>query len=472
MMAEFRRLAADGITDEELRARSGQLGGASALALEDSDTRMTRLGRSELTFGEFSDLDETLRRIAARHARTTCRRSPPTSSRARCRSPPSARSTSDASRDWRRRRLSRRVHRTTQDPPDVALPLPRAPRRAAGCRARPARRPAQPARRAPGAARSPSGSAECRSPARGLAAAARAGDRAHHDRADAGARAAAVRAADGLHPVGPEPDMPHAFESFFGGVTADEIEAGEAQMADAVAEWLAPARDDRHDLLITHNFVIGWFVREVFGAPKWRWLGLNQANCGLTIIRVRSAKPPVLVTHNDLGHLPVELRTGHCRDASQPRSRARRRAVTRSSARCGSAAAWRTSASRSGCRCRLDLEVAARAVERVRRREAARWCRARRRARRSAAARRSSSASRCAPESAAAGGRSQPEVLDLEAAAVGGRSSIGRRRSRPPCRRRRTSSRNTPAVRAKSAGREVGGTSPRGERRRAVSKYA
>ncbi len=37
----------------------------SALALEDSDTRMTRLGRSELTFGEFSDLDETLRRIAA-----------------------------------------------------------------------------------------------------------------------------------------------------------------------------------------------------------------------------------------------------------------------------------------------------------------------------------------------------------------------------------------------------------------------
>jgi predicted Zn-dependent peptidase len=26
---------------------------------------MTRLGRSELTFGEFSDLDETLRRIGA-----------------------------------------------------------------------------------------------------------------------------------------------------------------------------------------------------------------------------------------------------------------------------------------------------------------------------------------------------------------------------------------------------------------------
>ncbi|MGL4339070.1 MAG: histidine phosphatase family protein [Rhodoglobus sp.] len=111
-------------------------------------------------------------------------------------------------------------------------------------------------------------------------------------------------------PSGPTGDMPQSFDSFFGSVTPAEIEAGEAQMADAVAEFLAPARGDQHDLLITHNFVIGWFVRHVFLAPSWRWLGINQANCGLTIIRVRSAKPPELVAHNDLGHLPVELRTG------------------------------------------------------------------------------------------------------------------------------------------------------------------
>lgn len=65
MLSEFRRLAADGISDDELRRARGQLGGASALALEDSDTRMTRLGRSELTTGEFADLDETLRRLDA-----------------------------------------------------------------------------------------------------------------------------------------------------------------------------------------------------------------------------------------------------------------------------------------------------------------------------------------------------------------------------------------------------------------------
>jgi predicted Zn-dependent peptidase len=64
MVSEFDRLAKDGVTEEEMRRASGQLSGASALALEDSDTRMSRLGRSEITLGEFLDLDEALRRIA------------------------------------------------------------------------------------------------------------------------------------------------------------------------------------------------------------------------------------------------------------------------------------------------------------------------------------------------------------------------------------------------------------------------
>jgi predicted Zn-dependent peptidase len=47
-----------------MKRASGQLSGASALALEDSDTRMSRLGRAEITLGEFIDLDEALRRLA------------------------------------------------------------------------------------------------------------------------------------------------------------------------------------------------------------------------------------------------------------------------------------------------------------------------------------------------------------------------------------------------------------------------
>ncbi|MFF2052268.1 M16 family metallopeptidase [Leifsonia sp. NPDC058194] len=63
MLAELHRLADDGITPDELRRAVGQLSGGAALALEDSDTRMSRLGRAEISLGEFADLDESLRRL-------------------------------------------------------------------------------------------------------------------------------------------------------------------------------------------------------------------------------------------------------------------------------------------------------------------------------------------------------------------------------------------------------------------------
>ncbi|MBC7723402.1 MAG: insulinase family protein [Burkholderiaceae bacterium] len=64
LISELQLLASGGISQVELDRAVGQLSGASALALEDSDTRMSRLGRAELTLGEFCDLDESLRRLS------------------------------------------------------------------------------------------------------------------------------------------------------------------------------------------------------------------------------------------------------------------------------------------------------------------------------------------------------------------------------------------------------------------------
>ena len=111
-------------------------------------------------------------------------------------------------------------------------------------------------------------------------------------------------------PTGMTPETPAAYEPFFGSVTEAEIDAGRAQMADATAEFLARRTGEVHELLITHNFVISWFVREVLQAPDWRWMTINQAYCGLTVIAQKKGRPWTLLSHNDLAHLPVELRTG------------------------------------------------------------------------------------------------------------------------------------------------------------------
>lgn len=111
-------------------------------------------------------------------------------------------------------------------------------------------------------------------------------------------------------PTGMTPDTPAVYEPFFGSVTDAEIEAGRAQMSDAISAFLVRKPGDVHEVLITHNFVISWFVREVLQMPEWRWMTLNQAHCGLTVIAQKPGRPWSLLTHNDLAHLPFELQTG------------------------------------------------------------------------------------------------------------------------------------------------------------------
>jgi predicted Zn-dependent peptidase len=62
---ELARAAADGITADELRRGIGSLKGGFVLGLEDTGQRMTRLGKSELAYGELLTIDEVLRCIDA-----------------------------------------------------------------------------------------------------------------------------------------------------------------------------------------------------------------------------------------------------------------------------------------------------------------------------------------------------------------------------------------------------------------------
>jgi predicted Zn-dependent peptidase len=57
--------AAEPISEEELRRGQGMLKGALVLGLEDTGSRMTRLAKGELLFGDLLDVDELLLRIDA-----------------------------------------------------------------------------------------------------------------------------------------------------------------------------------------------------------------------------------------------------------------------------------------------------------------------------------------------------------------------------------------------------------------------
>ncbi|MET9959798.1 pitrilysin family protein [Streptomyces sp. NPDC006326] len=62
---ELDKVVSEGLTDEEIKRAIGQLSGSTVLGLEDTGAIMSRIGKSELCWGDQMSVDDMLTRIAA-----------------------------------------------------------------------------------------------------------------------------------------------------------------------------------------------------------------------------------------------------------------------------------------------------------------------------------------------------------------------------------------------------------------------
>lgn len=96
-------------------------------------------------------------------------------------------------------------------------------------------------------------------------------------------------------------------QAFFDSWPQEVLDHGVKQSAVAVERFAGLG--DGPELVVTHGNLIAWFVCEALDIPRWRWLSLPlHYNCALTIIVYRDNRPPSLMSYNDMGHLPPELR--------------------------------------------------------------------------------------------------------------------------------------------------------------------
>jgi predicted Zn-dependent peptidase len=65
MTSVLRSVASDGLSADEVERGKGQLRGGMVLGLEDSGSRMTRIGKAELTYGDVLGLDDLLALVEA-----------------------------------------------------------------------------------------------------------------------------------------------------------------------------------------------------------------------------------------------------------------------------------------------------------------------------------------------------------------------------------------------------------------------
>jgi probable phosphoglycerate mutase len=107
-------------------------------------------------------------------------------------------------------------------------------------------------------------------------------------------------------PSAPDPaDLPPAYAAFLDGLSAAELTRGPELAAAAIERFTRP--DGPPELIVTHAFLVAWFVLHALDAPPARWLGLNASNAALTVIRYRVDRPPALHLFNDMTHLPSGL---------------------------------------------------------------------------------------------------------------------------------------------------------------------
>ncbi|WP_433696639.1 histidine phosphatase family protein [Nocardiopsis sp. CA-288880] len=103
-------------------------------------------------------------------------------------------------------------------------------------------------------------------------------------------------------------EPPPGWAGFFDGYDAAEAASGR-ELADALVRRFArPADTVTHEVLVTHAYPAAWLVRHALDAPPARWIGLNCSNTALTVIEYRDGAGSTVLTYNDMGHLPPELR--------------------------------------------------------------------------------------------------------------------------------------------------------------------
>jgi broad specificity phosphatase PhoE len=67
--------------------------------------------------------------------------------------------------------------------------------------------------------------------------------------------------------------------------------------------------EDRCDLIVCHGNLIRYLVSTVLGLGVRSWGSLGTHNCGISEVRITSRGDKLLVSHNDVGHIPLRHRT-------------------------------------------------------------------------------------------------------------------------------------------------------------------
>lgn len=107
------------------------------------------------------------------------------------------------------------------------------------------------------------------------------------------------------------PRYAHFFSERFPDLNDEKIDGCSGRLRDAFERYFCPAAGDAdvNDLLVCHGNVIRYLVALVLDVNHHAWSHMLVNNCGVSRVMVDTDGTLFLISHNDIGHLPPDLRT-------------------------------------------------------------------------------------------------------------------------------------------------------------------
>ena len=107
------------------------------------------------------------------------------------------------------------------------------------------------------------------------------------------------------------PGFPKKLRKKHGFTDAKKIKKDIAQAEQAYKKYFSKPRKNSVEVLVCHGNVIRYLVSRVLEVDPLIWRKLDIQQCGISVVELRSAgtNPKVVLSHNDVGHIPFKERT-------------------------------------------------------------------------------------------------------------------------------------------------------------------
>lgn len=106
------------------------------------------------------------------------------------------------------------------------------------------------------------------------------------------------------------PSIPDHFSKLFRKPPASTIVKNRSRADRAFHRYFRRARgEDCCDIIVCHGNLIRYLVSRALGLGPRSWGSMGTHNCGISEIRITPPGETLLVSYNDVGHIPMRLRT-------------------------------------------------------------------------------------------------------------------------------------------------------------------